>query len=370
MVGAGVGAGIMAVPFLAERVGLFGLALVLPVAWAASSLIHLMLAEVLFRTGRDHQIIELMQLYLLRGRIGRWLLWTIFTFLSIAFLANLAAYVSGAGEIVAGLVGIDRRLAEFLVYAISAGVVFFGLKAVGIAERFGALALVGFVAAIGVGAIPLPCHAPLGPSGSIKQWLAFYGMVMYALWTFYSVPQVVKGLGPDRRGAVRAILVGLGINGGLTAAVALVALGISNGVTEVAIIGIAERIGPWAGLVGSLFIAFSLVTSYWSVSLALADIIRERTGVSGKLAWLFATLPSLLILWVGAWQFLEWLRLAAGATAIVVALITIPMYRQARLSGPVKDPGWTLGRWGSPAILALALLSLILMATGSLVSIQ
>jgi amino acid permease len=111
------------------------------------------------------------------------------------------------------------------------------------------------------------------------------------------------------------------------------------------------------------------VTSYWSVSLALADILHERTGISGRLAWLLATLPSLLILWVGAWQFLEWLRLAAGATAIVVALITIPMYRQARLSGPVKDPGWTLGRWGSPAMLALALLSLVLMTIGSLVSI-
>jgi len=193
---------------------------------------------------------------------------------------------------------------------------------------------------------------------------------MYALWTFYSVPQVVKGLGHDRRGAVRAILVGLGINGVLTAAVALIALGISTKVTEVAIIGITERMGSWAGLTGSLLIVAALVTSYWSVSLALADILRERTGIPGKLAWLFATLPSLLILWVGVWQFLEWLRLAAGATAIVVALITIPMYRQAQRIGPVSDPGWTLGRWGSPAMLAIALLSLVLMAIGSLVSVH
>ena len=370
MVGAGVGAGIMAVPFLAERVGLVGLALILPVAWAASSLIHLMLAEVLFRTGRDLQIIELMQLYVLRGRIGRWFLWMVFALLSIAFLANLAAYVSGAGEIVANLTGINQRLAEFLVYIISASVVFFGLKAVGIAERFGTLALVGLVAAIGVGAIPLPFHAPLGPSGSGTQWLALYGMVMYALWTFYSVPQVVKGLGSDRRATVRVILVGLGINGLLTAIVALIALGISTEVTELAITGITERMGSWAGYIGSLFIIFALVTSYWSVSLALADILRERTGISGRLAWVFATLPSLLILWVGVWQFLEWLRLAAGATAIVVALITIPMYRQAQRTGPVRDPGWTLGRWGSPAMLVIALLSLFLMAVGSLVSVR
>ena len=137
-----------------------------------------------------------------------------------------------------------------------------------------------------------------------------------------------------------------------------------------AIIGITKRMGTWAGLIGSLFILFALVTSYWSVSLALADILRERIGISSRVAWLLATLPSLLILWIGAWQFLDWLRLAGGATAIVVALITIPMYRQARLTGPVSDPGWTLGRWGSPATLALVLLSLILMAIGSLVSLQ
>ena len=369
MVGAGVGAGIMAVPFLTVRVGLIGLAIILPVAWAASSLIHLMLAEVLFRTGRDLQIVELMRIYVLRGRIGRWLLWTVFVFLSIAFLANLAAYVSGAGEILADLARIDRRLAEFLVYAISAGVAFFGLKAVGIAERFGAIALIGLIAAIGAGAFSVPFHVQLGLSGSTTQWLALYGMVMYAYWTFYSVPQVVKGLGADHRGAVRAILIGLGINGVFTAAVALLALGISTKVTEVAIIGISERLGAWAGITGSLFIMAALVTSYWSVSLALADILRERTGLSGKVAWLFATLPSLLILWVGVWQFLDWLRLAAGATAIVVALITIPMYWQARKNGPVSDPGWTLGGWGNPVMLTLALLSLILMAVGSLVSI-
>lgn len=370
MVGAGVGAGIMAVPFLAARVGFIGLALILPVAWAASSLIHLMLAEVLFRTGRDLQIVELMRLYVLRGRVGRWLLWMVFVLLSIAFLANLAAYVSGAGEILAGLLGINRRLAELLVYTVSAGVVFFGLKAVGIAERFGALALVGLVAALGIGAFSLPFQVQPGVSGTLTQWLALYGMVMYALWTFYSVPQVVKGLGPDHHGAVRAILIGLGINGILTALVALLALGVSTRVTEVAIVGISERMGAWAGMTGSLLILFALVTSYWSVSLALADILRERMGLSVRVAWLSATLPSLLILWVGVWQFLQWLRLAAGATAIVVALITIPMYWQARKTGPVRDPGWTLGRWGRPAVLALALLSLILMAVGSLVSIQ
>ena len=369
MVGAGVGAGIMAVPFLAERVGLVGLAVILPVAWAASALVHLMLAEVLFRTGQDLQIVELMRLYVLRGRAGRWILWAVFALLSVAFLANLAAYVSGAGEIVADLASIDRRLAELLVYVVSAGVVFFGLRAVGVAERLGALVLFGLLAAIAVGAVGIPLEPAVGPSGTTSEWLALYGMVMYAYWTFYSVPQVVAGMGSDQRGAVRAILLGLALNGVLTVLVALIALGVSTEVTKVAIVGIADRLGDWAGVVGSLFIVAALVTSYWSVSLALADILRERTSIPVRLAWLLATLPSLLVLWLGAWQFLEWLRLAGGATAIVVALITIPMYRAARRVGTVAVPDWTLGRWGSPAMLALAFLAMVLMAAGSLLQV-
>ena len=43
-------------------------------------------------------------------------------------------------------------------------------------------------------------------------------------------------------------------------------------VTAVAIVGIADGLGTWAGLAGSLFVLLALVTSYWSMSLALADM--------------------------------------------------------------------------------------------------
>ena len=145
MVGAGVGAGIMAVPYLAERAGYTTLLLVLAVAYAANCLVHLMLAEVLFRTGRDLQVVELMRLYVFRGRRWEWLLWLVFALLSIAFLANLAAYVAGEGEIVTDLTGLPPRVAELLAYVASAGVVFFGLKAVGVFEKFGAIGLFAFV---------------------------------------------------------------------------------------------------------------------------------------------------------------------------------------------------------------------------------
>lgn len=365
-VGAGVGAGIMAVPYLAERTGFSVLLVLLVVAYGANCLVHLMLAEVLFRTGRDLQVVELMRLYVFRGRLGPALTWIVFTLLTVAFIANLAAYVAGEAEIVTDLAGLPSPFAEIGVYALSAGVVFFGLKAVGFSERFGALALLAAVALLAVGASGADWQLEVAPSGGWRETLALYGIVMYAYYTFFTVPQVVAGLAPDQRAAVRALVVGLAINGTLMGLIAFVALGVSPVVTEVAVTGIADGLGSWAGVVGSLFILAAFVTSYWSVSLALADILRERIEMRRELAWLLATLPSLLLLLVGAWGFLEWIRLAAGAIGIVIALITIPMYVNARRSGQVAAPAWSLGRWGSPAMLALAFLAMTLMAAGSL----
>jgi amino acid permease len=369
IMGAGVGAGILAVPYFASLAGFSAFVLVLILAYLANCLLHLMLAEVLFRTGHAVQLVELMKKYVFRGRIGAWLLWPVFGLLVVAFVANLAAYVSGEGEIVAALTGLPPRAAELAVYAVSAGVVFFGLKVVGVFEKLGALAMFAIVLALAVGAFLVPFRLRAGAAGGVREGLALYGMVMYGFYAFFSVPQAVKGLFHDKRKAVLSIVTGLAMNGILMALIVIVAIGVAREVTKLAIIGIADALGSWADIAGSLFTLVAMMTSYWSVSLALADILGERTGIHPKVSWILATLPSLVLVYVGIWRFMEWLRLAGGATAIILVLITIPMYVNARRYGEVPRPEWTLGRWGSPVMLALVLLASIVMAVGSFVSL-
>ena len=86
--------------------------------------------------------------------------------------------------------------------------------------------------------------------------------------------------------AARAVAAGLAVNGLLIAVVAVVALAVSDEVTEVAIVGIADRLGPWAGGIGAVFIFAALLTTYWAVSLALADIIGERSAsATARAGW-------------------------------------------------------------------------------------
>jgi amino acid permease len=366
MVGAGVGAGIMAVPYLADRVGPLPLAIILVVAYAAATVIHLMLVEILLRTGQPLQVVELMRLWVLDRPGRRPLLWLVFGLLTLAFMAALAAYVAAMAEIVTEATDIPQAVAQALVYVVAAGVVFFGLRAVGLFATAGVVALIACVAVLVVGALGAPVKLELGVRGSVGDGLALFGIAMYGYYAFFSVPQVVQGLAPDGRAAARAVAAGLAVNGLLIALVALVALSVSEPVTEVAVVGIADQLGPWAGSIGAVFITVALLTTYWAVSLALADIVAQRLSVGFRPAWLAATLPSLLLLYVGALGFLDWLQLAAGLTAIVIALVTVPMYLNARRDGPVTEPDWSLGRGGSRPVLVLALLATVLMAAGSL----
>lgn len=366
MVGAGVGAGIMAIPFLAAQTGFAELLAVLVVAWLLTSLVHVLLAEVCLRTGRPLQLVELMRLYLLRGPRWAWLLWLVFALLAVAFLAALAAYVAASAEIVTELTGLPIPLAQVAVYLVCAGAALAGLRGVGRVERLGVVALFAFVAVLVIGMLGAPSAVPLAPAGGPMELLALYGLVMYGYATYFTVPQVVQGLAPDGPAAIRAILAGLALNGLLIGLVALVAMAVSRPVTEVAAVGIGDALGPWAVVASSLFILAALVTTYWSVSLALADMIRERVGIGARPAWLVATLPSLLVLMLGLWGFLEWLSLAAGATALVVALITVPMVLGARRLGDVTHPSWTPGRFGGPLWLGVAFAATLLMAIGAL----
>jgi amino acid permease len=369
MVGAGVGAGIMAVPFLAERVGLPGLLVTLVVAYGAAALVHLMLVEIALRTGQPLQVIELMRLWVLDSPGRRPLLWLVFGLLTVAFVAALAAYVAAEAEILSDATGWPLEVTRLLVYVASAGVVFFGLRAVGIFETVGVLALVACVVVLVLGTLVAEGERVAPAPGSATDSLALFSMVMYGYYAFFSVPQVVKGLAPDGRAAARAVGAGLALNGVLITAVAFVALSLPEPVTEVAIVGISAQLGPWAGGVGAIFVFAALLTTYWAVSLALAEIIAERVGLGFRPSWLVATLPSLLLLYLGAMGFLDWLQLAAGLTALVIALVTVPMYVNARRAGAVRQPDWSLGRWGSRPLLGFVLLAVMLMAAGSLLEV-
>ena len=363
--GYGIGGGVMAMPYLAQRNGCLMSLLILAAAFLASFILHVMIAELAVKSGGGSQIIEVFSRYLFQGKYKKVLTLAFFVIMALVLFTNLAAYISGAAEIISELLGISLWLSRRLFYAAAASVVLFGLKAVGVSEKLAVgviFLLVGLLACFSMLHIqnPLPVKA-----GSITEGLAYFGMGMFAFSAFFSVPQAVSGLGGDGKKVRKAVFLGLLNNFILITVITVCALLSSAQVTEVAMIGWSKGIGSWAEMVGSLFTILAMLTTYWSISLALADIVEEQLKLSRRLCWVIATLPSLALTFAGLGGFMEFMRLAGGLIAILIALLVVPAFRKAS-----REPGDSLlGRWSGGWMQILIIIAYVLMAVGNVVKI-
>ena len=363
--GYGIGGGVMAMPYLAQRNGVLVSLFILAAAFLASFVLHVMIAELVVKSGGGSQIIEVFSRYLFRGKYKKLLTLAFFVIMALVLFTNLAAYISGAAEIISELLGISLWLSRLLFYVAAASVVLFGLKAVGVSEKLAVgiiFLLVGLLACFSLLHIrnPLPVKA-----GSLTEGLAYFGMAMFAFSAFFSVPQAAAGLGGDGKKVRKAVFLGRLNNVILITVITVCALLSSAQVTEVAMIGWSRGIGSWAEIVGSLFTILAMLTTYWSISLALADIVEEQLKLSKRLCWVIATLPSLALTFAGLGGFMEFMRLAGGLIAILIALMVVPAFGKAS-----REPGGSLlGRWGGGWMQVLIIIAYLLMAVGNVVTI-
>lgn len=367
--GYGVAGGIMAVPFLASLNGIIITLVILAAAYVISVLVHLMIAEMCMGDGEPVQLVEAFRKYLFRGRWGEPLSWLFFGLIVLIFFTNLAAYIIGAGEIVVNLLGWPLWAGQALFYLLAAGIVAFGLKVLGISEKYAvaAIAVVFLILAGGSFSAPfnaLPVTAAMG-----SETLALFGMVMFCFISFFSIPQAVEGLYWNKKLIPKAVAAGIGLNFIFVMLVTFFALSVSETVTQVAVIGWTAAVGGWATILGSVFVFLAMLTTYWSMSYALVVIIKERLSWDDRLSWLAATLPTFIIAVAGLTDFLGFMRLVGGGIAIVVAVLLIPAFRAARLHQKAASQFWTIGAWGGTAFQLLAVVAYILTAVGSFIEI-
>ena len=362
--GYGIGAGVLSMPWLASRCGLPLSILILLLALLASYGLHIMIADLAIKSPGGSQLVACLEHFLFRGKHKRALTLTFFLMMALIFITNLAAYVSGAAEVLVDLLPLSPFAAKLLFYVAAASVVLLGLKAVGVFEKIAMAGIFILIAVLAAGSLlaekqplPLRCASP-------SAALAFYGMAMFALAAFFSVPQAVEGLGGDSRRIRRAVFQGLLNTFFINVVVIFFALLSSREVTEVAMVGWSGGVGEWARLVGCLFTVLAMLTTYWSLSLALADTVQEVLHPGKNLSWLLATLPSLLLVLFDLTGFMDLMRTAGGLIAIVISFMIIPTYRNACR----EVPGTLLpvsGRGTELAVLA----AYLLMAVGSVVPV-
>ncbi len=354
--GTTIGAGMLAMPLAAAGVG-FSVTLVLLFAlWGLMCYTALLLLEVYQHVPADTGLGSLARRYL--GRYGQWV-----TGFSMMFLmyALTAAYMSGAGELLASSLtawtgmNISSVNGVFLFTFVAGGVVCIGTSLVDLFNRFLFSAKIIFL--VVMLALLLPhVHQVNLLTLPLEKGLALSAMpVIFTSFGFHgSVPSIVSYMG----GNVRKLR-GIFITGSAIPLVAyifwqLATLGSIKSSTFMGMLanhaglnGLLEALrevvaSPHVELAVHLFADLALATSFLGVSLGLfdylADLFQRRNTATGRLQTGAITfLPALAFALFYPRGFVMALGYASVALAVLALLIPALLTWQSRKMHPEAE---------------------------------
>ena len=161
--------------------------------------------------------------------------------------------------------------------------------------------------------------------GSFTGITAVYGLFMFAFSTIFSIVQVTNNI-ENIKDIKKVVTGGLLINASLTILFAVAALLGSKEITEVATIGLAESLGsPIIKTMCSVFVLLAMFSSYWTIGLALADVVEDQFKINKKIAWIISTIPTILLAILLPLSILDYVKIGAGALSIIVGIAVFGM---------------------------------------------
>lgn len=367
IVGHGVGAGILSIPFLASRNSIFDLVWVLALAYGTNLLLHYIIAELSYNNN-GAQFIKCFETELFTGRLKKIFTWLAFALLGFSVIVNVSGFLTGAAAVFGSWFGMPRIGGVLLFYLIGGSVVFFGMKLVGLCEKVAVVSMLAVIGVLVVGTLRGETQSFSGDFVSLTNVLALYSMIAFALSAVMSVPQVVKGLDGDVKKIRASIALGTGINLFLILVITLTTLaGVGRDISQNgALVDLSEHLGGWVGIIGYIFTLLALATSFWANTLDLRDIVNEQTRWGVRSSWAAATLPSLAIALLGVTSFVGFTRLASIVQVLTGVGVIIAYNRSRRRMG--TSP--ICGRAGTLPFQLLVLVASVASTVGALLKIN
>jgi amino acid permease len=367
IVGHGVGAGILSVPYLAAHNSLREIILILLFCYLFNLLLHLLIAELSYNNN-GAQFVKCFDNELFAGKLKTVMTWLAFVLLGVSVIVNVSAFLTGAAAVFRSWFGWPDWAGIILFYVVGSGVVFVGMKLVGICEKFAVGAMIVVIGILAAATFSGDVYSlPQGWRG-VNNALALFGMVSFSLSAVMSTPQVVKGLEGDKKRIRGAIAVGLAVNALLIFAITLTTLlGVGTDITEDgALVDLAAKLGGWVSVVGYVFTLLALVTSFWANTLNLRDIVNEQTHWGLKKSWIAASLPCLCLAFLGLSSFVGFTRFAS-IIQVVTGLGIIAAYNLSRRR---VGSSALLGRFGTLPFQILVALCTLFATIGAVMKVS
>ena len=367
IVGNSIGTGIIAVPYLATKNSMLDVVWMVVLAYIVNVILHLIIAELSYNNG-GVQIVKSFEGELFHGAAKKIFSWVVFVVYGLAIMIGVSGNINGGAQIFTNWFGMPMWAAQFIYYVIAGIVVFMGMKAVGIAQKYAVMLLMGIVAVMTIATFMHLVNALYTAPFRWNNLLALYSMVVFATSANQAVIQVVKGLDGNPGKIRRSIFIGFGLSSAFVLIVTMtVLLGTKGEINqELAYMQLGESIGKWAVILAGIFSLFALLTTFWSNTLALRDVVHEQVGIGNRVSWLIATIPCILFAIFGVNSFIILTRIMSGVVILVSIMLVLTYGKSRRKAG--ASP--ICGVIGTAPFQALMVVSTILSAVGSLIPLS
>ena len=354
IVGANVGSGILGLAYSSRLAGWPILVLWLAVAGLFTTFSMLYVAESALRTKKPLQLPGLAEKYV--GKVG-----SVLIFISVCAnsIGCMVAYTTGSGNILCTLLGLPNWAGSLLFTVPCVLVVWFGLKATGLWEKFMST---GMVVLLGIIAIASFLSGKADVSRAVyANWTYAVPLLSSAIFCYiaqYAVPELARGMRHTPKKLPVAIILGMFITGVLLAVVPLAVLSLTGAeeVTQVATLAWGQALGTWALYTANIFALCAMMTSYWAVGGSMltniVDMFKlkdEKDTKTRLIAIACTVLPPFILAYAGLVSFVDAIGWAGTFGGVIMSIVPVLMLNNARKKGDI-EPEWKCGWYAHPAV--------------------
>ena len=354
IVGANVGSGILGLAYSSRLAGWPILVLWLAVAGLFTTFSMLYVAESALRTKKPLQLPGLAEKYV--GKVG-----SVLIFISVCAnsIGCMVAYTTGSGNILCTLLGLPNWAGSLLFTVPCVLVVWFGLKATGLWEKFMST---GMVVLLGIIVIASFLSGKADVSRAVyANWTYAVPLLSSAIFCYiaqYAVPELARGMHHTPKKLPVAIILGMFITGVLLAVVPLAVLSLTGAeeVTQVATLAWGQALGTWALYTANIFALCAMMTSYWAVGGSMltniVDMFKlkdEKDTKTRLIAIACTVLPPFILAYAGLVSFIDAIGWAGTFGGVIMSIVPVLMLNNARKKGDI-EPEWKCGWYAHPAV--------------------
>lgn len=354
IVGANVGSGILGLAYSSRLAGWPILVLWLAVGGLFTTFSMLYVAESALRTKKPLQLPGLAEKYV--GKVG-----SVLIFISVCAnsIGCMVAYTTGSGNILCTLLGLPNWAGSLLFTVPCVLVVWFGLKATGLWEKFMST---GMVVLLGIIVIASFLSGKADVSRAVyANWTYAVPLLSSAIFCYiaqYAVPELARGMRHTPKKLPVAIILGMFITGVLLAVVPLAVLSLTGAeeVTQVATLAWGQALGTWALYTANIFALCAMMTSYWAVGGSMltniVDMFKlkdEKDTKTRLIAIACTVLPPFILAYAGLVSFVDAIGWAGTFGGVIMSIVPVLMLNNARKKGDI-EPEWKCGWYAHPAV--------------------